>query len=127
MSTPEKFRNAPISHNLHPHIYGLLVGSVIWITLVVWAFFGSGAYTALQLAVVAAFALAFVATPLVLWRISAAKQEEAGSLQSWLETELETHTGVVHGAHAAVMVLLAPAACAFGLTGVSLVAWLAAA
>lgn len=126
MSTTHLLRNVPVNRNLHPAIYGVLAGAVLWITLAVWVFFGRDAYTALQLAVVAAFAIAFAVTPAVLWKLSAAKREEAKPLRDWFDGEFDTYTGPVHGAHAAVMVLLAPAACAVGITGIALIAWLAA-
>lgn len=126
MRTTNHLRNVPVSANLHPGIYGALVGSVIWITLAIWLFFGHETYAALQLAVVTVFATAFIVTPVALWRLSSEKGMEEKTLRDWFQGELDTCTGKVHGSHAAVMVLLAPLACAAGITGVSVIARLAA-
>jgi hypothetical protein len=129
MSATRKLLNVPINRNLHPNAYALLAATVLWITLVAWIFFGHDAYTALQLAVVMVFTIAFIVTPLALWHLSAArggKRDEAGSLSDWLVGEFDICTGSVPGAHALVMVLLAPMACAVGFTIVSLIARLVA-
>lgn len=129
MAATHHLRNVPLNTNLHPGIFAALAGTVLWIVLAAWALFGADGYTALQLAVVAVFAIAFVVTPIVIWRLAGTNGKGVvnGPVRAWLDGELDTHTGPVHGTHAAVMVLLAPVTCAGGITGVSFVAWLAAA
>ena len=117
-------RNVPVSRGLHPKIYGLLVGSVSGIIVAVWVFFSGNTYTEIQLSITTVFGIAFVATPYALWRLSGKRNEEDQSLRAWCNSELDTYTGKVHGTHAAVMVLLAPMACAVGMTGISFIAWL---
>lgn len=129
MDSSNSRRNAPIVKALHPWVYGLLAGSVLWIVLTAWLFFHGSGYAALQVAVVTGFAIAFVATPLALARLAGPDQggPQGESFMDWCAAELDTVSGPVHGAHAAVMVLLAPLACAAGLTAISLIARLAAA
>jgi hypothetical protein len=124
MSAIRQLPNVPVHQSLHPVVYGLLAASVPWITLVAWIFFGHDAYTALQLAIVTVFSIAFIVTPLALQRLSAARgaKRDAGSFSDWLVGEFDICTGRVPGAHALVMVLLAPMACAVGFTIVSLIA-----
>jgi hypothetical protein len=59
--------NQPESSELHPLVYGSIVGLTLWFVVSAWAFFDDGAYTGLLLAVVSGL-LIFVALPVALWR-----------------------------------------------------------
>jgi uncharacterized membrane protein len=86
MSESHLRRNVPQHVDLHPAVYRLLAGSVLWMVLAVWLAFGTDAYTALQLAVVVAFALAFLLTPLWLSRIAPARAGQTGTpFREWLD------------------------------------------
>lgn len=119
-------RNVRVNTGLHPAVYGLLAGCVLWIVAAAWFFFAVEPYGALQIAVVAFLAVAFLLTPLVLARSSGARPGP-GSFRDWLQGELEVADGSVSGETALAMILCAPVAGAAGITIVSFVAWLAAA
>jgi hypothetical protein len=128
MSTSDLRRNVPQHADLHPRVYGMLAGSVLWMVLAAWLAFGSDGYTALQLVVVVGFALAFLLTPFCLSRLAPARAaRDATPFRDWLDHDFETNTGTVRTRDAAVMILVAPLAGAIGLTAIGLVAWLAAA
>lgn len=130
MSESHLRRNVPQHVDLHPGVYRLLAGSVVWMVLAAWLAFGADAYTALQLAVVVGFALAFLVTPFVLGRLSAARPARVARsdtrFREWLDHDFDTNTGSVRARDAAIMILVAPLAGAIGLTAIGLVAWLAA-
>ena len=75
MSENELRRNLPRHVALHPRVYGMLAGTAVWMVVACWLVFGADAYNALQLAVVTAFALAFLVTPLVLKRLTPARHD----------------------------------------------------
>lgn len=126
MSENELRRNLPRHVALHPKVYGMLAGTAVWMVVACWLVFGADAYNALQLAVVTAFALAFLVTPLVLKRLSPAPRGQAETpFREWLDHDFETNTGPVPAREATVMILVAPMAGAVGITGVGFVAWLA--
>ena len=125
MQASPALRNVRTVKEVHPAVYGLLAGCVLWIVAAAWFFFAADRYAALQLAVVAGFAAAFLITPLCLYRLSG-KKAEAGSFREWLDSEIELPDGTLPAKSALAIILCAPVACAAGLTAVSLVAWLAA-
>jgi len=127
MSTHEQRRNIPQHVDLHPAVYRMLAGSVLWMVLAVWLAFGADAYTALQLAVVVVFAMAFVLTPLCLSRFSVARRApQTTGFRDWLDHDFDTYTGPVRTRDATVMILVAPLAGAVGLSAIGFIAWLAA-
>ena len=128
MNAPQARRNIPTERGLHPAVYGALVGCAVWVLAAFWIFFGHDTYTGLQLAVSTFFCIMFVAVPLWLRRLSgvAASETKQSKLRDWASHEFETAYGPIEGRQAAVMVLLAPAAIALGITAVSLIAYLAA-
>jgi hypothetical protein len=128
MHAPARSRsNRPQWLDLHPAVYRLLVGSAVWVFLAIWVSFSHSAYTALQLGVVAVFLAVFIGVPVTLARL-AKRPRPAGtaSFAEWRAGDLETHTGPVAAGEAAVMVMIAPAACAAGLTIISALAYLTA-
>ena len=126
MSEPRYLRNVRSVTGVHPAVYGLLAGCVALILVAAWLAFAHDGYAALQVVVAAAFAVAFVATPLVLYRLSG-QSIRAGAFRDWLDSELEVLDGTLSARSALVMIVSAPAACALGITAVSAVAWLTAA
>jgi hypothetical protein len=127
MHTNAPRRNVAVYRSLHPVVCAALAALVLWTVLALWLMFGSSADTVLSLVVVTFFFAAFMGTPFVLWRASpAAKQPERVGFRAWLDGEFEADRGLIPTRNALTMVLLVPAAGAFGLTAVSLVAFLAA-
>lgn len=125
MEISRSARNVPIRTGLHPAVYGILAGCVVWMVAMAWLFFAAGAYAALQVAVVAFFAAAFLVTPYLLFRVARGKGEP-GSFGEWLDGEIEVADHAMSTRAAMTMILCAPIAGAAGFTAVSFVAWLAA-
>lgn len=125
MQNQPSLRNVHVAAGLHPAVYGLLVGCVLWIVAAAWIFFASDRYAALQVAVVAVFAAAFLLVPYWLFRLSGEKPQQ-GSFREWLDGEIQLIDGPMNARSALAMVLCAPVAGAAGLTLVSFVAHLAA-
>ena len=121
---PER-RNVRISGGLHPVVYGALAGCTLWVLAAIWAFFARDLYSVVQLAVATVFAAMFLATPLVLSRFPGRQDAPAQKFREWAEGEVEILDGTVDAKHAFAMALIAPVACAAGMTGVGLMAWLA--
>src|SRR3546814_606432 len=115
--------NIPVETQLHPAVYGGLAGCLIWLVASAWLAFGADGYTALQLAVSTGFAIMFMLVPFCLWMLWQQDNtpKKASPLREWADHELMTASGPVEGKHAAIMVLLAPAAVALGLSAVALI------
>jgi hypothetical protein len=128
MNVTHARRNVPTEHGLHPAIYGALIGCTVWMLAAFWTVFGHDTYTGLQLAVSTFFCAMFIGVPFWLRRLSGAVAPDAkhSSLRDWASHELSTACGPVEGRQAIVMILLAPAAIALGITGISFIAYLAA-
>ena len=124
MQTTSSRRNVLVSTGLHPFVYAALAACMLWIVAAIWAFFARDLYSVVQLAVATLFAVMFLATPLVLARLSGRHDGPAPSLHDWMEGEIEILDGTVGAKHACAMILTAPVACAAGVTAVGLVAWL---
>ena len=124
MQTTSSRRNVLVSTGLHPFVYAALAACMLWIVAAIWAFFARDLYSVVQLAVATLFAVMFLATPLVLARLSGRHDGPAPSLHDWMEGEIEILDGTVGAKHACAMILTAPVACAAGITAVGLVAWL---
>jgi len=112
---------------LHPAIYGMLAGCVVWMMAALWLFFGHDGPTAFMLVVDVFFAAAFLA-PLAIIGVSLKSErvQWSSSLRDWLGREFETGQGRVKARDAAIMILIAPAAGAIAITLVSLAAYIAA-
>jgi len=125
----ERHSNRPVAAGLHPVIYRVIIGLCVWLVCSVWGFAGPG-YAGLALTVVSLFVAVAVLIPLVLWRISRRdprrRAERAVPLRitEWMSGDLDTWSGRLGGAEAAVQVLLPIAAVAFGMSGFALVAHL---
>ena len=121
-------RNRPMETTLHPIVNLALVGTLVWLLTAIWLAFGGQSYTALQLAVSTFLAIMFALVPYALWLLSKAGQKPVKTkpFREWAANEMQTASGPVEGRDAAVMVLLAPAAVALGITVMSFIAFLAA-
>lgn len=120
-------RNIPVETGLHPAVYAALTGCLVWIMAAPWVAFGADGYLALQLAIMTflAFMFAFVPFWLAMVGRAANKPAKARPFQEWAHHEFTTASGPVEAKDAAIMVLLAPASVALGITLTSLIAWLA--
>ena len=116
-----RLSNVPRVTALHPVVYRALAGCVVWTVGAFWVLFSRESETMFQIAVVTFFAAAFVATPY--WMRHIATQGKPATqhlpLSEWRHARFETAAGTVAAGEAAMLVLLAPLACAIGLTAVS--------
>lgn len=122
-------RNHPTETALHPNVNLALLGTLVWSMAAIWLAFGAAdSYLALQLAIITFLAIMVGLVPYALFHLWQAQHRPvaAKSFQQWAGHEFQTASGPVEGKEAAVMVLLAPAAVALGLTVMSLIAVLAA-
>ena len=121
-------RNHPTETALHPHVNLALMGTLVWSMAAIWLAFGAESYLALQLAIITFLAIMVGLVPYALFLLWQDQHRPAKpqSYQDWASHEFQTASGPVEGKEAAVMVLLAPAAVALGLTVMSLIAVLAA-
>lgn len=111
---------------LHPVVYKTMIGCVVLLVGAAWAFLGREGDSALSAAVVTAFALAAVLTPLWLWRLSRRRAGARTSFREWTDSEFECADGRVEARDAAIMVLIAPLAVAVGLSALFVIALLVA-
>jgi hypothetical protein len=109
----------PVSDNLHPLVYALIIGLALWFILSVWSF-GADEDTDYLLVVVSGFILIAVALPCILWRAGrideGAEKKGEGSFRTWASADFATWQGRLSGANAAVEILLPIAAVAIGMT-----------
>lgn len=117
---------APESRELHPLVYGSMIGFTLWLVVAAWAFFDDGAYTGFLLAVVTGFFLVFIGLPVALWRTWRKHSDEVGDLhhtrfRDWARGECATWQCRLSGAEAAVQALLPIAALAMGMTAIGIV------
>lgn len=129
MSIAHARRNSPVETGLHPAVYGGLLGCLVWLAAAVWLAFGADRYTALQLAIATFLSVMFAVVPFWLSRMPRAEATPTTPqplLRDWAEHDFITASGPVEGKHAAIMVLLAPASVALGLTATAAIAYLAA-
>jgi hypothetical protein len=118
-----------VHDELHPRIYEALVALTIWLVISIWAFFGSGSYFGLSLAIISVFFLVIVGIPTLLWltwRRNAASGRHAATqnFSAWTGEEFRTWSGGLSGKEAALQILLPIAAVSFGMTIFGLVYYL---
>jgi len=116
----------PGSEHLHPSIYAIMVGSVLWFVLSAWIFFGGAEYMGLLLAVVSGFFLMAAAIPFVLWCVwqkyrPVPAREDRRSFRQWVSGEFETRQGRRRALDAAIEIVLPLAAAAAGMTAMGLI------
>lgn len=127
MSVSHTRRNAPVVYGLHSAVYASLAVCMAWIMAAAWLAFGSDHYLGLQLAIMTFLALAFMGVPLWLAMIQREHGKHAPEkpFAEWAHNEMPTASGPVEAKDAAIMVLLAPASVALGITVTSAIAVLA--
>lgn len=127
MSLFQTHRNVPVETGLHPAVYAGLAGLLAWFMAAPWIAFGSNGYLALQLAIMTVLVIMFAFVPYWLTRLWQAqnKPAKAQPVNEWAQHTFSTASGPVEAKDAAIMVLLAPASVAFGITMTSAIAWLA--
>ncbi|HEY1474586.1 MAG TPA: hypothetical protein VGF53_10945 [Pseudolabrys sp.] len=112
----------PIHDGLHPLVYRSMVALTIWLVLSVWAFFSTGAYIGLTLAMVTLFFVVLVAIPVIIWKtwqhnaLPEETREPAESFDAWASQRFATSTGALSGREAAMQILLPIAAVSIGMT-----------
>jgi uncharacterized membrane protein len=95
--------NRPVTGSLHPRVYTVLIGLVLWMALWVWSFVGGGE-TDYILFIVTGFIVVVVALQLVLMRVRRADKPvdadggaddttDALSFQQWARGEFEAERG----------------------------------
>lgn len=113
-------RNAPINDRLHPALPRVLIGCILWTLVALAVVFGGDRYAALQIAVVAVFAAAFVGTPLILVQMERRhvpqSDDAAPSLRDWLDQDFAAGDVAIRGWDAACMILCVPVFCTAGIT-----------
>jgi hypothetical protein len=118
----------PVSDRLHPIVYMVMVGLVLWLVLSVWGFADDG-YAEYLLAVVSGFVFVVVAIPCILWWVwrnnkaadAAQVAQNDASFRDWAAGEFATWQDRVKGTNAAIEALLPIAAAAFGMTAFAIV------
>jgi len=125
-------RHRTVQDHLHPLVYRIVIGLTLWLVLSVWAFFNTGAYVGLALAMITLFFLVIVAIPVVLWvtwlhnAAPAETRKPVESFRDWESQDFATWTGGLSGREAAMQILLPIAAVSIGMTIFGLVFYLAA-
>jgi len=115
---------------LHPRVYAVLAGLVLWFVLWIWSFAGVG-LTDYLLVIVSGFFLVVVSLTFILslvgYRDPARDADEANaadkpkSFRDWVTSDFDTYQDRLSGAQAATLILLPIAAAAFGMTALGIV------
>src|SRR5262245_55944038 len=119
----------PVTSDLHPVVYTILIGFVVLLVLAVWGF-GRDSYADYLLAIVSGFIFIFVAIPATLYLMARSQQnddaQDRGSFREWRKGEFETWQDRVKGTNAAIEILLPIAAIAIGMTAFAVVLYFTA-
>jgi hypothetical protein len=119
--------NKPVFDQLHPKIYGAVVGLVAWFALMAWALFDRSSDVSLSLTFVS---LLFLVAVLLPWTMSLVwkkyqmpheRHPQPTSLHDWRAGDFEVWGAKLHGTDAAIDVLLPLMAVSFGLTAIGIV------
>jgi hypothetical protein len=119
--------NKPVFDQLHPRIYGTAVGLIAWFALMAWVLFDRGGQTSLALTFVSVL---FVVAVLLTWVLSLVwkkyqlpyeRHPQQASFREWRDGDFAVWGAKLHGAHAAIDVLLPLIAVSFGLTAIGIV------
>ena len=118
--------NRPVWDHLHPLVYAVVAGTVLWFVLAAWIFFGGAEYMSLLLAVVSGFFLMAVAIPFALSRVGRKQHrgpasEDRISFRDWAPGEFETQPGRRKALGAAIEIIFPLAAAAAGMTAMGLI------
>jgi hypothetical protein len=119
--------NPPVSSELHPMIYGAVVGLALLFVAAAWSFAGGG-YVDYLLAIISGFFFVAVAIPYILSRVwrkyKSSEQDQADeriSLREWMSSNFQTWQHRLKGSEAAILVLLPFAVVALGMVAFSIV------
>lgn len=109
-----RFSNAPRVSGLHPVVYRVLAGCVVWTVAALWLMFSGNSETNFQIAAVTFFGAAFILIPFSMSRIAGAAKAPARyqPFSEWRHNRFETASGTMSAGNAAFLVLLAPLGCA---------------
>ena len=120
--------NRPVFDHLHPKIYGAAVGLVAWFALMAWVLFDRSNDTSESLMFVTVLFVMAIAVPAILalaWRKYGMPYErhhpQSATLHDWKEGDFQVWGARLHGADAAIDVLLPLMAVSFGLTAIGIV------
>ena len=118
--------NRPVSSEVHPFLFKIVVGLVVWFVLAAWAFFDDSGYTGLLLAVVSGVFFMAVAIPSILLRAGRKAGGDGSihasqmSFRDWLAGQFvsQDRRGA---AESAVEIMLPIAAAAIGITALGFI------
>jgi hypothetical protein len=115
----------PVTNQLHPRVYLMIIGLTLWLVLSVWIFAGTGMADYL-LFIVSGFIFIAVALPVILSRVARSDTAEKSdtrlqSFRDWAASDFDTWQGRLSGTQAATQILLPIAAVAFGMTAFGIV------
>jgi len=118
-------RNKPVFDQLHPNIYRIAIGLVLWFVLAAWVFFDRGGPVGLPLAFVTVLLLIAVCLTLILSRVWQKYPREPHlqrlPFRDWRSGEFAVWGAKLHSMHAAIDILLPLVAAAFGMTATGIV------
>jgi hypothetical protein len=118
-------RHGPAAKQLHPRVYLILFGSVVWFVVALWSFAGGGIADYL-LFIVSGFIFVAMALVLILSRVenrtaSQGADQKLKSWEAWAHADFETYETRLSGAEAAMLVLLPITTAAVGMTAIGIV------
>jgi hypothetical protein len=119
--------NKPVFDQLHPKIYGAVVGLVAWFALMAWALFDRSSDVSLSLTFVSVLFLVAVLLPWTLslvwkkYQMPHERHSQPTSLRDWSAGDFEVWGARLHGTDAAIDVLLPLMAVSFGLMAIGIV------
>ncbi|MGO8908050.1 MAG: hypothetical protein ACLQDM_01780 [Bradyrhizobium sp.] len=120
-------QHKPVFEELHPRIYGAAVGLVGWFALMAWALFDRTSDVSLSLAFVSVLFLVAVLLPWslsLIWKkyqMPYERHAQQTSFHDWRAGDFAVWGAKLHGAHAAIDVLLPLIAVSGGLTAIGIV------
>ncbi|HLZ02480.1 MAG TPA: hypothetical protein VKR55_10070 [Bradyrhizobium sp.] len=119
--------NKPVFDQLHPRIYAVAVGLIAWFALMAWVLFDRNAETSLSLIFVSVLFLVAVLVPWLMslvwkkYQLPYERHPQQTSFKDWRDGDFAVWGAKLHGAHAAIDVLLPLIAVSFGLTAIGIV------
>ncbi|HEX3162335.1 MAG TPA: hypothetical protein VHQ92_07135 [Pseudolabrys sp.] len=126
MSRDIDAHNKPVFDELHPRIYAVAAGLLVWFALMAWVLFDRSSYVSLALTFVSVLFLVAIGVPFALsliWRKYQMPYErhEETSFHDWRAGDFVVWGAKLHGADAVIDVLLPLIAVSFGLTAIGIV------
>jgi hypothetical protein len=106
-----------VSDQLHPDVYGVIIGLALLFAVAAWGF-ADGGYADLALTVVSGLVFIAIAIPLTIFlvgRRASGDNEHAAPFRDWFSGEFETSQERIKSSRAMVEILLPIAAVAFGM------------